>query len=114
MLPVMYVSVGAHFAHLDTGVSRDVSYISVTGQVCPGATTERKTGCLGFRCGQSYQSGESEETCGRLGSPASWLQAAHTFCVMCSKRIRVWIQSYALVFAKWNSLTVIGTSLGGD
>lgn len=40
MLPVMYVSVGAHFANLDTGVSRDVSCISVTGQVYPGATTE--------------------------------------------------------------------------
>lgn len=45
---------------------------------------ERKTGCLGFRLGQNYQSGESEETCGRHGSPVSWLQAAHTFCVMCS------------------------------
>lgn len=81
MLPVMYVSVGAHFAHLDTGVSRDVSYISVTGQVCPGATTEsRRLAAWGLGVG-SYQSGESEETCRRHGSPASWLQAAHTFCV---------------------------------
>lgn len=39
MLPVVFGTAGAHFTNLDTEVSRDVTCIPVTRQVCPGATT---------------------------------------------------------------------------
>lgn len=74
MLPIMYVTVGAHFAHLDMGCHLHFCHTAGRCVLVPPQGAEDWLG-------QSYQSGESQETCGRHGSPASWLQAAHTFCV---------------------------------